>query len=73
MQRKAINKEKKKSLLRMQRKTSVSLMNWTDQLRVVCVRWEYCVVWKEMIDFHEILIVLRIHDVEMYYPRKFNH
>jgi hypothetical protein len=35
----------------------------------VYVLWEYYVVLKEMIDFHEILIVLQIHVVEMYYPK----
>jgi hypothetical protein len=45
------------------------MINWTDQLMFVYVLWEYYVVLKEMIDFHEILIVLQIHVVEMYYPK----
>lgn len=45
---------------------------WTDQEVIVFVSTEYSVVWQETIDFHGILIVLRILDVDKYYPEQSN-
>ena len=47
----------------MSEKDVLAIFSWTDQE-------EIDVVWREMIDFHEILIDLRIDDVERYYPEK---